>query len=263
MMDEEQLDEERYEEFSRFLREAVGEALRLEDGEAFLAWMREEAPRRRAGGVRGAARRRGPASGLATELGRALWNALPLPGNGFRPRPIPQARAQRSLPVRLRPQVQEVLRRVGGRRAGARAGGGLDAGHRGALPGDGRGAGGVRPGAAQSRGPARRGLLDDGDALRALALVRPLFERPERLDERDAASLNTLLEAYEALDLDEERWEAAERLARELRPPLRAVLWENLARAVRRGGGDGGGLDLARPGPRGRSGERRRSGRSR
>jgi tetratricopeptide (TPR) repeat protein len=74
-------------------------------------------------------------------------------------------------------------------------------------------------------------LLDDGDPEKALALVRPLFERPERLDDRDAASLNTLLEAYDALDLQEERWSEAERLAGALRPPLRAVLWESQARA--------------------------------
>ena len=44
-MDEEQIEEAQYEELSSFLRRAVNEALKLEDGEAFQAWMREEAPR--------------------------------------------------------------------------------------------------------------------------------------------------------------------------------------------------------------------------
>ena len=114
---------------------------------------------------------------------------------------------------------------VGGRaRAGRR--GDLDADGRGAPPGTGRGHGSVGPGAALDTGHHRH-----GDPERALALVRPLFEKPERLDERDAASLNTLLEAYDALDLQEEHWAEAERLAGALRPSLRAVLWESLARS--------------------------------
>ncbi|HEY0512558.1 MAG TPA: SEC-C domain-containing protein [Thermoanaerobaculia bacterium] len=229
-MDEEPFEEEQYEEFSRFLRDAVGEALRGEDGEAFLGWMREAAPRRAPevfAGVPDEAARRG----LATELGRSLWNVLPLPGNGFRPRPIP--RPERNDPCwcgsgrkykkccaewadgvpELEPEAVWMLAVEELSQEQVEA-----LGESGRVP-------------RNLVGHLATALLDDGDALRALALVRPLFERPEKMDERDAASLNTLLEAYEALDLDEERWEAAERLARELRPPLRAVLWEHLARA--------------------------------
>ena len=45
MSDEEQFDEAASEELLRFFQAAVAEALRTEDGEAFLAWVREEGPR--------------------------------------------------------------------------------------------------------------------------------------------------------------------------------------------------------------------------
>ena len=230
MMDEEQLDEARYEEFSRFLREAVGEALRLEDGEAFLAWMQEEAPRGApevfAGLPDDAARR-----SLALELGRSLWNAMPLPGNGFRPRPIPKPERNDPCPCGSGRKYKKCCAEWadGVPELDAEAVWMLVIEELSQEAVEALGESGRVP--RNLLGQLAAAVLDDGDAMRALALVRPLFDRPERLDERDAASLNTLLEAYEALDLDEERWEVAERLARDLRVPLRAVLWENLARA--------------------------------
>jgi tetratricopeptide (TPR) repeat protein len=74
-------------------------------------------------------------------------------------------------------------------------------------------------------------FLDDGDPERALALVQPLFDRAERLDERDAAALNAFLESHDDLGLLEEKAETVERLAKVLKPALRAVLWENQVRA--------------------------------
>jgi tetratricopeptide (TPR) repeat protein len=229
-MDEEQVGEEQYEEFALFLRQAVSEALRVEDGEAFFAWMSEAAPRLLPELFEKLpdeeARR-----GFATEFGRSLWNSVPLPGNGFRPRPVARPERNDSCPCGSGKKYKKCCSEWAD----------------GAPPLDPEGvwmlvaeelpleqvealgASGRMP--RPILGGVATGLLDDGDAERALALVRPLFERPERLDERDSASLNTLLEAYEALGLDDERWEEAERLSRDLKPPLRAVLWENLARA--------------------------------
>lgn len=48
---------------------------------------------------------------LACALGRAIWNATPLPGNGFRPRPIPAPGRNDRLPGRPRLQAQALLRR--------------------------------------------------------------------------------------------------------------------------------------------------------
>jgi tetratricopeptide (TPR) repeat protein len=228
-LDEEQIGEEQYEEFSQFLRQAVSEALRVGEGEAFLAWMQAEAPRLLPGLFAqlpdDQARR-----GFATEFGRSLWNSVPLPDNGFRPRPIPRPERNDACPCGSGKKYKKCCAEWA---EGAPA---LDPEGVWMLVAEelpqetveAMGASGRVP--RQILGAVATGLLDNGDAARALALVRPLFERPERLDERDSAALNTLLEAYEALDLQEERWGEAERLAKDLRPPLRAVLWENLAR---------------------------------
>jgi tetratricopeptide (TPR) repeat protein len=229
-MDEEQIGEEQYEEFSRFLRQAVSEALRAGNGEAFLAWMQGEAPRLLPGLFAqlpdDQARR-----GFATEFGRSLWNSVPLPDNGFRPRPIPRPERNDSCPCGSGRKYKKCCAEWA-EGAPALEPEGIWTLLAEELPlekVEELGVSGRMPRAIL--GEVATSLLDNGDAARALALVRPLFERPERLDERDAAALNTLLEAYDALDLQEERWEEAERLARDLRPPLRAVLWENLARS--------------------------------
>jgi tetratricopeptide (TPR) repeat protein len=229
MDDEEQIGEEQDEEFSQFLRQAVNEALRLADGEPFLTWMQTEAPRLLPGLFEqlpdDQARR-----GFAAEFGRSLWNSVPLPDNGFRPRPIARPERNDACPCGSGKKYKKCCAEWA---EGAPA---LDAEGVWMLVAEELPLEAVEAMGVSGRvprpilGDVATGLLDNGDAARALALVRPLFERPERLDERDSAALNTLLEAYDALDLQEERWEEAERLARDLRPPLRAVLWENLAR---------------------------------
>lgn len=87
--DEEQIEEAQYEELSNFLELGVKEALRMTDGEEFQAWMREAAPRLLPDLLSrlpdDQARR-----GFMLEFGRSLWNSIPLPSNGFRPKPIPQ-----------------------------------------------------------------------------------------------------------------------------------------------------------------------------
>jgi hypothetical protein len=218
------------EELGDFLREAIGEALRTEDPAVFLEWMRQEAPERVPEIFDelpdDPARR-----GFAMELGRALWNSVPLPGNGYRPKPI--ARPERndpcpcgsgqkhkrccaqwagSVPV-FDPEgiwgflVEELpLEKV------------EELGEAGKVP-------------RAMVGDLATSLLDHGDAERALALVRPMFEHPERLDERDEAALSSLLEAYDELELYEEKEKEVERLKRQLKPALRAVLWENLVRS--------------------------------
>jgi hypothetical protein len=227
---EDDLDEEAAEGLLDFLREAVAAALDQGDGAAFLEWMRTEAPGRApelfAELPHEQARR-----SMATELGRMLWNALPLPANGYRPRPIP------------RPERNDPCPCGSGRKYKRCCAGLTDAvpvldseviwllviqalslaeveelGRAGKVP---RGL----------AGELAATLLDDGDALRALALVRPLFDRPERLDERDEAALTTLLEAYDDLELFEEKREAVDRLSRQLKPSLRAVLGESLVRS--------------------------------
>ncbi len=221
--------EEAAEEIANFFWDAVVEALRTEDSGAFLEWVQEEAPERTPELFEDFPDERAR-RGVAAELGRTLWNGIPLPGNGFRPRPI--ARPERNDPCpcgsgakykkccgewagsvpALDPEllwvfvVQELpLEQV------------EELGKSGRVP---------RPIA----GEIATGLLDEGDAERALALVQFLFERPDRLDERDGAALTVLLEAHDELDLYEEKQELVDRLSKQLKPLLRAVLWEHLVR---------------------------------
>ena len=72
----------------KLLEDSVSEILANEDADEFLQWVTHEAVRRG---------RMEPllfdsddeAISLATNFGRSIWNAFPLPGNGFRPRPLP------------------------------------------------------------------------------------------------------------------------------------------------------------------------------
>lgn len=76
----------------RLFKSAVGELLRLQDGEAFLAWMQAQAPERFPEVFSGLDER--VARAVALELGRQIWDAAPWPQNGFQPRPLPRPRDQ-------------------------------------------------------------------------------------------------------------------------------------------------------------------------
>jgi tetratricopeptide (TPR) repeat protein len=206
--------------------DAVAEALRTEDSAAFLAWMRAEAPRSAP-----AVFDRFPpelASRMGFWIGVAIWNVTPLPGNGFRPRPLPQP--QRNQPCVCgsgrklkhccgeRPALPSIPVDVAWQAVIA------------AVP-----AAQLREAAAAGRLPAQQlgrmalGLLDLGKPRQALALVEPLFLHPERADERFSEALHALLTSYLALGRQRKREQVVERLTRELRPPLRAQAWARRA----------------------------------
>jgi hypothetical protein len=71
------------------LRDAIPEALAHEDAKRFLAWVRTHIEEYFAHPLLASADSR-VARVFAWSFGRALWNALPLPGNGFRPDPVPE-----------------------------------------------------------------------------------------------------------------------------------------------------------------------------
>ncbi len=232
-MTEETFDDETIEELEAFFREAIARILEREDGEAFLAWVRQEAaghlPRLFAQLPDEAARR-----SSASELGRTLWNSVPLPGNGFRPRPLPEPERNDPCPCGSGLKYKKCCAPWAGE-VPAFDPEGIWRLVVEALPleqVEALGQSGRVP--RHLVGDLATSFLDDGDPERALALVQPMFERPDRLDrldDRDATALNAFLEAHDNLDLLEEKAVAVERLTKSLKPALRAVLWENQVRA--------------------------------
>jgi len=231
-MTEETFDDEILSELESFFREAITIILDREESGPFLAWVRAEAaarmPRLYDRLPDEAARR-----SSASELGRALWNSVPLPSNGFRPSPLPNPERNDPCPCGSGLKYKKccapwaadlpsfdpegiwrlVVEALPLEQVEA-------LGRSGRVP-------------RHLAGDLALSFLDDADAERALALVQPMFDpqaRLDRLDERDATALNVLLEALGELDLLEEKAVAVERLAKALKPALRAVLWEDQVR---------------------------------
>ena len=187
--------------FLRILKEAVRQILHLQNGEAFLSWMRVEATRHFPevfAGLPDRARR-----ALATELGRQIWNATPLPRRDFRPLPLPRPKASGPCPCRsgrtyerccanapavpgLTPELMWAL--VAGElpleRAAALA-------EEGGIP---------RP----YLGIVARRLVEAGQPTRARRFLERLFDDAEVLRPGDLDTLDALLEAYDKLNLSEE-----------------------------------------------------------
>jgi len=73
-------------DLGRLLEDAISEAVAHEDPERFLAWFREHIADYETGASDG----QFLDAPFVAVLGRSIWNALPLPGNGFKPRPLPE-----------------------------------------------------------------------------------------------------------------------------------------------------------------------------
>lgn len=206
-------------------QQAVRRILRSEDFDALVVWLRDDVLPALDPVVswRDDEERRA----AALEMARTVWSSVPLPSQGFRVRPIP--RPERNDPClcgsgrkykRCCSQARSLVEPI---QEGVWLLLALD------LPEERLGEfarSGTVPRAAL--GEIANELLERGDPWRAAALVEPLFERPERLDERDVDSLEALLSAYEELDLHEELAELVERLGRQLPRVLQAALWREM-----------------------------------
>ncbi len=215
-----------------FIEEAVARILESEDEGELFAWIRAEAPRRLPGLFADLPNEQA-ARAIAFEMGREIWNLVPLPGAGYRTRPIPRPERNEPCPCGSGQKYK--------RCCGAIAGGRLE------LPFQAEDAWALVLGesseaevaqlSAEKRVPRALipGIADRlavcGDPEMALALLEPLFEHPERLDERDALAIDALIEALDALHFEELKERTIARLDRALRPALRLVLWEALARS--------------------------------
>ena len=166
---------------------------------------------------------------LACALGRAIWNATPLPGNGFRPRPIPAPGRNDRCLVGLGYKHKHCC---GGAPAFPRVSSDeIWASLCKALP-----AATVRAAASAGKlppvalGAAARRLVDGGDPAAAKRLLEPLFRGAlEALNERHEEALDVLCDAYGALDEPRKKQALLERVARTASPALRASALQRLA----------------------------------
>lgn len=76
-------------DLERFMRDSVTEILGHEDPSRFMDWARREIPDYLGRNPQIARMDTRALGQLATVLARTIWNSTPLPGNDFRPRPLP------------------------------------------------------------------------------------------------------------------------------------------------------------------------------
>ncbi len=208
-------------ELSRLMAAAAGEIIQHQDSPRFLAWMQREAPVRFAKFFEQAGHGRARRA-MATSLGFALWNATPLPKNGYRPDPLPAPKAQDSCPC-------ESAQAYGSCCGQFAAFPGFDAeqmwlyvveelsdeqlwqvGRAGVLPPE------------ELEGAAQR-LIEGGSPRRALRLLAPLFSDPKGLRADHEPLLGPLLQAFGEIESGMSGV-ALERLSSTLEPPLSGAL---------------------------------------
>ena len=225
--------------FSDILDEALQHIVRHEDPLRLIDWLFARLDDADARGVFGihAGEEIAP---LAHTLGRALWNATPLPGNGFRPMPLPapgrndpcfcgSGRKFKRCCGRLTPPPIDtkiawtlLLNRLPAatRRAAIRSG--------------------------QAPIHALIGLAlehhEDGKPKKALELVEPLFEgTPHGHGEDHDEALNLVCNLYDDLGFHKKKMALLDRIVSDTRrSPLRSGALQRLA-AIRLDGGDPAG----------------------
>lgn len=224
-------------DFGTLLPAAVRQILRDEDPQRFQAWLRDHlhdymTPEGRRYVDAEAAR------ALATVLGTGIWNATPLPGNHFRPRPLPRPGRNSPCPCgsgrkfkhccATAPEFDaiptafmwELLAEALPRREMESA---IAGGH-------------VPIGALATYA---RSLLERGSAKRAAQLLEPVFAGPlKQGSEHHEFALDTLLDAYDELGHPRKKRALIDRVtAQAPRSPLRAGAWQRLA-SIRSDRGD-------------------------
>jgi hypothetical protein len=195
----------------RLLKGAVGELLHRQDGEAFLSWMQSQAPERFPEVFSGLDER--VARALALELGRQIWDATPLPSNGFQPLPLTRPRDQDPCPCGSGRSYEDCC-------AAAPAVPGLNPELLWALVAGELALEEVASLAEAGGVPrpylgivARRLVEEAGQQERAVALLEPLFDDPGLLQEGDSDALSALLDSYETLGRSREMRSFIERFA--------------------------------------------------
>lgn len=205
------------------LRTAVAQIFEHEDPLAFEGWLASQGPRLLASlGLDDVpAETAGPFLGL---LGRAIWNATPLPSHGFRPEPRPLpvlddaclcgsgrsfAECCHRLPA-FPPIPEDAVWEALGETASLEK---LTAAARaGALPG-------------AVLGPLSQRLKEAGQAELAVELLRAAFREAERSDASYEQALDVLIELTTELQGEAAREALVDEFLGRLGPPLRGALW--------------------------------------
>ena len=215
-------------DLERLLPAAVARILQDEDPAEFRAWLAENLA-----AYAGPELQTAPAAmfrSMAMPVSYMIWNATPLPGNNFRPRPLPlpnrndRCPCESGLkykkccnnappfpvldPLMLWPLVLQNLPHSQIQQAAA-------AGH---LP-------------LEARTLAATDMLEHGRARQAVALLRPHFEQlPKKPRNQDDMMLQVLCDAYDECGQRDKKLALLERITREgASSPLRAGAWQRLA----------------------------------
>ncbi|MHB1290705.1 MAG: SEC-C metal-binding domain-containing protein [Sulfuricella sp.] len=178
----------------KFLSTCVTTLLRGEDPEKFLEWMRENGPSLFPdifGQIIDPAMR----PSAAYSFGRIIWNATPLPGNLFKPRPLPKPERNApctcgsgmkykhccgqtdvpSLPLEPALMLNLVLRNLTQKQLAD-------------LP--------YRSISHEGLALTAQQWLEEGKANWAIKLLEPIFTDPSRLAEHDEYAFDVLMDAY-------------------------------------------------------------------
>lgn len=224
---EDTIDDAESERMATFLSRCVEEILTGKDAASFFEWIHRTGPELLGGPFLEAPHEQARRA-LSVALGSAIWNATPRPDNDYRPRPLPPpernepcpcgsgrkykkccAHAPAFSPIAVDDMWSLVVEHVPVREL-------VHIAREVRLP-------------VSALEAAARRLKARGRPKIALKLLTPLFDAPERLDERHEGALHLLFDLLEETGRVAKKHEMIERLERRLRPPLRAVVLQRQA----------------------------------
>lgn len=209
------------EEIGMLLHVAASLILRQQEPGPFLQWVEESAPVL-APSLFATVPETPARIAFARLIGRAIWNATPLPSNGFRPRPLPEpgrndpcfcgslrkykhccgAAGRPPLPLTPDTMLVEILNQWPASRFGD-------------LPRE-----RLSP---EVLGHVAAEWLEQGQAERARKLLEPLFSDIERLDGRAESAFDVLADVYLTLGQPRKKVALIERVAAAHSPELRVA----------------------------------------
>ena len=217
-------------DFEALLTDAVGEILRHEDPQKFLSWMRDHLPDYDTEEHPDLSRDPSIFNTLASIMGRAIWNATPLPGHHFRPAPLPAPGRNDPCPCGSRRKYKQCC-------ANAPSLPPLDTEEVWPLVVDLLSPKMLQQAIKQQRIPVMtlammaEDFAEEGRALKGIALLEPLFKAPiAKTDDRQEYVMNILCDLYDDCGSPDKKSDLLQHIVDSVpRSPLRAGAWQRLA----------------------------------